>query len=82
MTDWKEAARKHEASADGYARLYYDAVEANKELAEALEELLSHPSDEYEDAIDTDDGYTLTPLGIAERKATKVVRKHKENNDG
>lgn len=23
MTDWKEAARKHEASADGYARLNY-----------------------------------------------------------
>ena len=42
-------------------------------LESALRELLSHPSDDWRDAIDGE-GYTLTPLQWAERRARALVR--------
>ena len=36
MTDWKEEARKHEDSANHYARRCHDLEAINAELAEAL----------------------------------------------
>ena len=37
MTDWEELARKHEDSANHYARRCYDLEALNAELVEALE---------------------------------------------
>jgi len=50
----------------------------NAELLETLKLLLSHPSDDALDAIETDDGYFLSPLNIAEREARKLIRKAEE----
>lgn len=36
MTDWKEQARKHEESANEYARMNYKLEATNAELLEAL----------------------------------------------
>ena len=47
------------------------------ELVEALEEWRKRPSDRWQDAIDTDDGYTLTPLNILENKTRNLIRIHK-----
>jgi len=52
----------------------------NADLLEALKLLLSHPSNDYLDAVDTEDGYTLTPLAIAERKAKDVVLRAEERS--
>ena len=38
MTDWKELARKHEDSANHYARRCYDLEALNAELVEAGQE--------------------------------------------
>ena len=35
MTDWKELARKHEGSANEYARMNYELAEVNKQLLDA-----------------------------------------------
>jgi hypothetical protein len=55
-----------------------DLRATNAALLEALEELLAGPSDDWRDAIVTDDGYTLTPLNIAQLKASEAIRKAKE----
>ena len=50
----------------------------NAKLLEALKLLLSHPSDDAIDAVETDDGYFLSPLNIAERNARKLIRNAEE----
>ncbi len=75
MTDWKEAARKHEASADGYARLYYDAKLANAELADVLEFVMSELSDM------TTNEFAVGADKQARERMAEAIRKHKENND-
>lgn len=50
-------------------------IDTVDELLEVLELLLSNPSDNYVDATDTSDGYFLTPLQIARRKAQAAIAK-------
>lgn len=45
------------------------------DLLKAVEELLSHPSDDPMDATNTEDGFFLTPLQIAERNVRRLVHK-------
>jgi hypothetical protein len=50
----------------------------NSALLEALKELLSHPSDDQDDAVTAEDGgqeFTLTPRQWAERRARQLVEK-------
>ncbi len=46
----------------------------NNELKQIINEFLSRPSDDSADAIDTEDGYTLTPKQILHRKAWKMLK--------
>ena len=54
MTDWKELARKHEESANEYARMNYKLEAINAELLEALAEertIVEHYTQKYEDSL-------------------------------
>ena len=74
MTDWKQLARDHEASADHYAAEYHKAVARNTELLEALDALAA--------AIRDSDVLLTYTIATAYTKAREAIRKHKETNDG
>lgn len=53
-----------------------DKVVLLENAVETLKVLLSHPSDDCFDAVETADGlYLLTPLQIAERNARKALKR-------
>ena len=77
MTDWKQLARDHEASADHYAAEYHKAVARNTELLEALDALAAAIRDS--DVLLT---YTIAQVShglfsTAYTKAREAIRKAK-----
>jgi len=78
LTGFRYPSTRQREMFETTAHLIVTACNSHADLIGALKLLLSHPSDDAFDAIDTDDGYTLTPLQIAERNAGKLIRKVKE----
>ena len=72
MTDWKELARKHEESANEYARMNYELEAINADLLEALQYLADMPL-----AGTTKDKYGETICSVR-RIARKAIRKATE----
>jgi hypothetical protein len=62
------------AETEGAARPEdYEAFEVITDCVTSLRVLLTRPSNYSEDAKKTEDGYTLTPLQIAERNARMAL---------
>jgi len=68
MTDWKELARKHEESANEYARMNYELEAIIADLLEALKDLVT----DYEE-IGGEDIYA-----DAYNRAKQAIRKAEE----
>lgn len=70
MTDWKEQARKHEESANEYARMNYELETTNAELLEALKEIAKGEGAYSRDPL-THAGNTITSM---KNIATEAIR--------
>ena len=75
MTDWKEQARKHEESANEYARMNYELTEVNKQLLEALKKIAKGEGAYSRDPL-THAGNTITSM---KNIATEAIRKAEES---
>ena len=89
MTDWKQLARDHEASADHYAALYHEAMEAlttyaaeAEWTAEVFLQGENADGSEWEFTHDLDSEKVWNRNEHGWMLAQEVIRKHKENNDG
>jgi hypothetical protein len=71
----EQGVRDMTSVAANWKRRTEAAESARDEALAALRELLAHPSDDPMDATNTPDGYTLTPLQQAERRARAVLAK-------
>ena len=70
MTDWKEQARKHEESANEYARMNYELEAINEVLVNALKAIRVE--------ADTRDRTSYKSLGIIQIMAREALRKAEE----
>lgn len=79
------ASEDVEYSEEGMAELcenvlpkLYDRIAASQRVIEAAKVLRLRPSDDWRDAQETEDGYFLTPLGIAEREFDAALQEESE----
>ena len=75
----RSIGQKEESQVGPKYDMYIDELlDKIDELMKLIEELLSNPSNHCTDAVDTEDGYTLTPKRILHRRARKLLQEYQE----